>query len=161
MTSDFARIARYLGYISNALSLTTPVDAEITSASNNLNATLVLDQGFYDSSRITVSFLDSDDEHVFHIGSYPVTEFQAILSIICPMVPQFRYFVENPTHLTRAVADDAAQGLRLCEQILTVRKHLTNNQCCPDWMSAFDTPPPKNVFLSVFPFRDSLYVTVY
>jgi hypothetical protein len=26
---------------------------------------------------------------------------------------------------------------------------------------AFEDPPPKNVFVSVFPFRDSLYVTVY
>jgi hypothetical protein len=161
MTYDFSRAVRYLGYIHTALSLPNPIDVEIISAATNLNATLVLDQGFYDSSRIAVSFSDSNDDVIFHIGSYPVTEFQSILSIICRLLPRFRYFADNPTLLTRAIAYDATQELRLCEEILTVRTCLTNAEYCPDWVGAFDDPPPKNVFVSLFPFRDSIYVTVY
>jgi hypothetical protein len=161
MASDLARLARHLSYIREELSLKNPIDAEVISAATNLNATLILDQGFYDSSRIAVSFDGAPAELIFHISGYPVTEFQSILSIICPLLPKFRFFVDHPALLTRSVAHDAAQQLRLCEQILTVRRCLTNSEYCPDWAIAFEEPPPKNVFVSVFPFRDSLYVTAY
>jgi hypothetical protein len=159
---ELGRVTKDLVYIRDKLSLVTAVDAEITSGDSTLNATLVLDQGFYSNMRISVSFAKSEkDVTTFSLQNYPITEFQSILSVVCPLIPKFQYFESNARLLTRAITRDAIDELRMCEQILTVRKFLTNSDCYPDWDAvAFEGSPPTNVFVSVFPFRDALYVTV-
>ncbi|KAH0794050.1 hypothetical protein GPJ56_001928 [Histomonas meleagridis] len=159
---ELSRVVKSLSYVQQTLSLKVPVFTEIISTNNKLNATLNLDQGFYDNCRISVKIsAKSDKEEFYHIQSYPIVEFNSILSIVTSLLPKIKFLSENPTALTATFVKDAILNLRTCEEILTIRKKLTNVGICPDWNSGFEVPPNDNTFVSVFPFRESLYVTVY
>ena len=159
---ELSRVVKALSYVQQTLSLKVPVFTEIISTNNKLNATLNLDQGFYDNCRISVKFsTKSEKEEFYHIQSYPISEFNSILSIVTSLLPKIRFLSENPTALTATFVKDAILNLRMCEEILTIRKKLTNIEICQDWNSGFEVPPSKSTFVSVFPFRESLYVTVY
>lgn len=160
---ELRRVAENLGFVQEKLSLINPISTDLISSNNKLNARLNLDQGFYECN-ITVRFsAETDNEQNYQIKSYPIPEFHAMLSIICPLIPKIEYLSSNPQFLTSQITNDIIQDLRMCEEILTVRHHLTNMECCPDWDDAFGEEYSKdpNIFISVFPFRDALYVTVY
>ena len=158
---ELDRVADNLRYIKNNLSLLTAVTTDLIANNNKLNAKLTLDQGFYKC--IIKYTTETDQELKFHIESYPIPEFHSMLSIICPLLPKVEFLSKNPNLLTSKITRDIVQDLRTCEDILTIRRHLTNIECCPDWNTAFDGENPKNhdLYLSVFPFRDALYTTVY
>ncbi|KAK8892173.1 hypothetical protein M9Y10_029396 [Tritrichomonas musculus] len=160
---ELNRVAENLKFVQEKLSLNNPISTDLISSNNKLNARLNLDQGFYECN-ITVRFsTETDNEQNFQIKSYPIPEFHSMLSIICPLIPKIEYLSSKSEFLTSQITKDIIQDLRMCEEILTVRPHLTNSECCPDWNEAFSEESSKNpdLFISVFPFRDALYVTVY
>lgn len=160
---ELHRVAQNLRFVQDKLSLFNPISTDLISSNNKLNARLNLDQGFYECN-ITVRFSsDTDNEDNYQIKSYPIPEFHSMLSIICPLIPKIEYLSSKPEFLTSQITKDIIQDLRMCEEILTVRRHLTNMECCPDWNDAFNEEYSRanDLFISVFPFRDALYVTVY
>lgn len=162
MSGELARVVQNLRYVEERLGLTDVITAEFISSNSKLSARVSLDTGFYDNGSVTVT-LSSDEpiEQTFSFSSYPVVEFESVLSLISPMIPKMEFYLTHPHFFTKTIANDAIQDLRLCETILTVREKLTNYECCPEWNKAFTKPVPSTVFISVFPFRDALYVTVY
>ncbi|OHT12561.1 hypothetical protein TRFO_03562 [Tritrichomonas foetus] len=162
---ELERVAENLSYAQSKLSLLPPeasINANLISSNNKLNASLMLDQGFY-KCRIIVKTSEAEEELTFNIESYPIPEFHSILSIICPLIPKIKFLSTHPQFVTSKITKDIIQDLRMCEEILTIRRHLTNVEVYPDWNSAFgeENPMKQNLFISVFPFRDALYVTVY
>lgn len=158
---ELIRVAQNLAALQDKLS-TLSVSTDIFADNHKLSSTINIDKGFIDNSRISVTFSnDEGTEMVYRIKNYPIPSFHSILSIICPWLPRIQFLAENPQYLTATVTKDALQQLRTCERLLTVREHLTNIETCPDWNSAFEVPPEEDKFISVFTFRDSLYVTVY
>ena len=162
MSGELARVVTNLRYIEERLGLTDVVTAEFISSNSKLSARVSLDTGFYDNGSVTVT-LSSDEptEQTFSFTSYPIVEFESVLSLISPMIPKMEFYLTHPQFFTKTIANDAIQDLRLCETILTVREKLTNYECCPEWNKAFTKPVPSTIFISVFPFRNDLYVTVY
>lgn len=160
---ELIRVTKYLKEVQKNLSLNDPISTDLISGNSKLNARLNLDKGFYECTILIRISGEVDTEQSFRIESYPIPEFYAVLSIISPLIQKIEYLSTNPAFMTSYITKDIIQDLRMCEEILTVRRFLTNSECFPDWDSAFDQESPKNpsLFISVFPFRDSLYVTVY
>ena len=133
---------------------------EVSSPNGRISARIKIEQAFYDSCSIYTTTTQTG-EKAYKISGYPVTEFHSILSIITPLLPKLQYLAKNPQFLTTTIAQDAHRDLLRCEKLLTVRDHIVNSEITPDWDSSIEPNPPDNIFLSVFPFRDSFYVTMY
>ena len=138
---------------------------DLSSSNGKLTAVLNLNGGFYDNVQITLTFsAGKQGPRSFGIGSCPVAEFQSVLSLITPLRRSLAFFAEQTRFVTKTIIKNAIQDLDLCEKILTVREELTNNESYPDWAEAVQDKfqdLDEDVFVSVFPFRDSLYVTAY
>lgn len=160
---ELSRISENLSFIVQTLQLNPPILTEINTTNNKLSATLNLDQGFYDNCHIAFKISkDSGEERSLHLQSYPIVEFNAILSIVARMLPRVRFLAGNQGMVTREFVAESIYELGICEEILTVRKKLTNMEICSDWNAkAFESPPDDATLISVFPFRESLYVTIY
>lgn len=158
-----ARTIESLKAIKSALSLERPIKTETISPDNKMVAALLLDKGFYQSCRVEVVAPGIAGKNpVYIIENYPITEFQSILSIINPMIPKLEFFEKSPKFINATHINTFHEEMLLCEEILTVRKCLTNSEICDDWTSAVKCENGGNLcYLSVFPFRDSFYVTLY
>lgn len=157
---ELSRLVDSLVAIENVLKKEMLV--EINSSNGKVSARIKIEQDLYDLVSIYTTLNSQVGGEVsYKISSYPVTEFHSILSLISPLLPKMRYLKEHPSMLTEHLAEDAYKDLLQCEKILTVRNFLTNSEITPDWTSAIEPAPPENIFISVFPFRDSFYVTIY
>lgn len=167
---ELDRVLSNLGFIKDLISLKDATRTiEISSDNNKLTARFTLQKGFYDNTSIAVSFSsEAEEEYKYDVGNYPITEFQSILSIVCPLLPKFSFLTTKTQYLTGNIIKDAIEDLRMCEKIMTVRPYLTNIECCPDWDKYIKLVSPKDRtlnglthFISIFPFRDAMYVTAY
>lgn len=158
---ELTKVVRSLIFARERLSLDTMVNAEFIAPGGKLYASVSLDRGFYDNCLFSVTLEDEPTEQSFQILSYPIVEFKSVLSLINPMITKLRFLETHGEFLTKTIIRDAIRELEHCENILTVRTTLTNFEACVEWRSAFNKPIPDSLFVSIFPFRDSIYVTVY
>lgn len=160
---ELSRISENLNFIVQTLQLNPPILTEINTTNNKLSATLNLDQGFYDNCHISFKLsIDSNKDYSFHIQSYPIVEFNSILSIVSKLLPRVEFLSKNQNMITSEFVTESIYEMGICEEILTVRKVLTNMEICDDWNTkAFENSPDETTMISVFPFRESLYVTIY
>lgn len=150
--------------IREALSLENPIKTKVSSQDNKMFAVLLLDKGFYQSCRVEVaSTTAAGKSNVYFVENYPVTEFQSILSIVTPMIPKLEFLAKSRQFINRALVKRLQDEMLLCEDILTIRRCVTNSEICQDWIHAVncEAEGPNSCYLSIFPFRDSLYVTLY
>ncbi|EAY12665.1 hypothetical protein TVAG_074930 [Trichomonas vaginalis G3] len=158
---ELNRVVESLQAIENILKR-EEILVEINSSNGKVSARIKIEQDLYDLCTIyTTLNAQTGGEVSYKISSYPVTEFHSILSIISPLIPKMRYLAKNPSMLTVTLAEDAHRDILQCERILTVREFLTNSEITPDWASSIEPAPPENLLISVFPFRDSFYVSIY
>lgn len=157
--SELSRVAENIRRLQETI-VSQVMVVEVSSPNGRISARIKIEQGFYDSCNIYTTSSDSSSRS-YKISGYPVTEFHSILSIITPLLPKLQYFAKNPKYLTRTIAEDARRELLMCEKILTVRECIVNHEITPDWNTAIEPTPPDNVFISIFPFRDSFYITLY
>jgi len=159
---ELTRTVDHMKEIADILSGNTQIRIEIVSSNSKLYATFILEQVMYDKGFLAFNMSSKmADEHEFVLSGYPILEFQSVLSIISPMLPRIKFLSENPSFITKTIVQDFILDLRLCEKYLTSRKNLTNYEISSDWNTVFNRQVPDDLFISVFPFRDSLYVTVY
>ena len=159
---ELTRTAENIQLITDLLSKNNQIKTEILSSNSKLYATFTIDQVIYDKGTVVFNLSSKPgEEYEFIIENYPILEFQSVLSLLSPLLPRVQFLSKNPKYLTQLLVEDLLKHLRKSEKILTVRDVLTNIEICSDWNLAFKKPIPENLFISVFPFRDSLYVTVY
>lgn len=137
------------------------IATEINSSDNKMTSKINVEQCFYDNSYVNIKLNEKEDTLSLKLNGFPVTEFHSILSIVVPLIPRLLYYTEKSEAATITNIADMIEKLVLCEKILTVRQHLTNIELLPDWNNYFEPTPPNNVFINIFPFRDSMYTTVY
>lgn len=158
---ELQRVLKNLLELQEKLLLSNAETTEVVSQNNKLLATVSLDNGCV-RARIDVRFSKDDQNEVtYNLRDYPLIEFQAILSLICPLLPKLKFLSENPEYLTAQFTKDAIQDLRRCADILTIRTYLTNSEFLSDWNTSFEPILDPLKPITIFPFRASIYVTAF
>lgn len=159
---ELTRVALNLHHVYELLSLKEPLFIEMVSSNNKLKASMILEEGFIDSARISLILSSKEaTEVLFRIGSHALVEINSIMSILVPLLQRLDFLSRYTKFLTPIIAVDAITSLATIEKILCYRPYLTNVEVSNDWIKAFEDPLPSDVFVSLFPFRDAMYVTVY